>query len=317
MCGRILGRVAFTRVRPREWQAFSLTDVKPEDAAIAPELCKTRAEGAVTLIHYQSTLELKTTVIDDEAAGELFVREVGHSLPEAGVSLRLPRRDVWTIHFVVSGACDFCGITVRAGEGCIVPPGIPFEILTGERLEHYWIMAGGGAARILGGIEAPRLFSCGFFENIRGDFDRIILSGAAGGFDAPLFMTSLFYKSAAFMNAPGSFSSDRQSGYVSAAKAFIDSRYGSQIGVEDIAAAAHVSSRYLCKLFVKRLGKSPLEALTDRRMECARYLLLSSALTVAEVAREVGYMDPGRFGIVFRSRHGVSPGRFRADHAEF
>jgi AraC family transcriptional regulator of arabinose operon len=50
------------------------------------------------------------------------------------------------------------------------------------------------------------------------------------------------------------------------------------------------------------------------RMTRARGLLDRTTLTIAEIARAVGYDDPLYFSRHFRDRHGVSPREYRAIH---
>ena len=70
------------------------------------------------------------------------------------------------------------------------------------------------------------------------------------------------------------------------------------------------------KLFKKNFGKAPLEVLTERRMECARYLLATTSLSIGEIAADVGYLNPSRFAMVFREKHGMPPGHWRYIHTE-
>jgi AraC family transcriptional activator of pobA len=43
----------------------------------------------------------------------------------------------------------------------------------------------------------------------------------------------------------------------------------------------------------------------------ARRLLAGSTFTMAQIGREVGYLDPGYFARVFRRVHGVTPTQWR------
>jgi AraC-like DNA-binding protein len=51
--------------------------------------------------------------------------------------------------------------------------------------------------------------------------------------------------------------------------------------------------------------------ITERRMREARRLLADTDLTVAEIARRVGYRDAGYFVRRFRTAHGVPPVAWR------
>lgn len=273
------------------------------------------------MIIYTNDRERKTARIDDTVRDEdeqVYVREVGHSMPVKGTYHTLPARDIWTIHFVVNGSAMFSDEELNAGEAYLIPKGVPFTIDVGENFEHYWIMVGG--SKVAGliadiGLEArPHKFPSAFFSRIRRDFDLTVSEPLSGEYDLPFLMISLFWKLIATMKSYRRESVDRQSEYLRLASAFIDSNYSSQISVEDIAAAAHVTSRYMYKLFKKNFGKAPLEILTERRMECARYLLTTTALPIEEIAVDVGYLNPTRFTLVFREKHGMPPSRWRYIH---
>ena len=97
---------------------------------------------------------------------------------------------------------------------------------------------------------------------------------------------------------------------------YIQERYYEEMSVEDMARAANVSSRYLCRRFVQRRGCSPSEYLIAYRLQRASVLLRESALPVGEVARAVGYREPGYFSASFRRAYGRTPSQFRAEEQE-
>jgi len=53
---------------------------------------------------------------------------------------------------------------------------------------------------------------------------------------------------------------------------------------------------------------TPLGYLKQQRMQQARHLLQQGKLTVAEVARTVGYGHLGHFAVAFKREFGVTPG---------
>lgn len=56
--------------------------------------------------------------------------------------------------------------------------------------------------------------------------------------------------------------------------------------------------------------------LTNIRMEKAKKLLLSTSLSVAEVAEQSGYGDYRVFTKVFKKNEGVTPSQYRRDFLE-
>ena len=83
------------------------------------------------------------------------------------------------------------------------------------------------------------------------------------------------------------------------------------IGISELAAAAGLSGRALQRQFRTFLGKTPHEALSDIRFECARRQLLQGApgMKVMDVALRCGFPHFGRFSIEYRRRYGETPSR--------
>ncbi|AHF92242.1 AraC family transcriptional regulator [Opitutaceae bacterium TAV5] len=64
---------------------------------------------------------------------------------------------------------------------------------------------------------------------------------------------------------------------------------------------------YLCRVFRRTFGVTPVEYRTARRLEYAKVLLRTRKFPVAEVARAAGFQDPGYFARKFRQQNGVAP----------
>lgn len=79
-----------------------------------------------------------------------------------------------------------------------------------------------------------------------------------------------------------------------------------------LADALHVSTRTLLRRVAAETGQSPLQHLQTARVQRARHLLETTDRTVAEVARTVGYRDPGGFASVFARSTGLRPRDYRA-----
>jgi AraC-like DNA-binding protein len=83
-----------------------------------------------------------------------------------------------------------------------------------------------------------------------------------------------------------------------------------------VAAAHHISLRYLYKLFQAE-GKSPSGWIRDRRLERCRQDLLTSGLLdrpVSAVAARWGFVHPAHFTRLFRATYQLSPGEYRRMH---
>lgn len=95
------------------------------------------------------------------------------------------------------------------------------------------------------------------------------------------------------------------------AVAIVESEYGSDLSLDEIARRVASSRRQLQRSYAE-IGKTTFrEHLTAVRMDRAAELLTSRGLTVREVAGRVGYRQPAQFAKAFRRHHGLTPSTFR------
>lgn len=99
--------------------------------------------------------------------------------------------------------------------------------------------------------------------------------------------------------------------YVFNAIRFMSKNYRSQIGVSEVAAAAHISEKYLRELIKKETGKSVQRYLTDLRLSAAQTLLSNSKYNIGEVANLSGFGEYRNFVRVFKERYGITPTEYR------
>ena len=91
---------------------------------------------------------------------------------------------------------------------------------------------------------------------------------------------------------------------------FHDVSFG-DITVAKVAARFHYSPSYLTAMYRRVFGVGVAEQIIEYRIDRARELLSSTASSVADIAREVGYADPKYFMRVFKRRTGLTPGQYR------
>lgn len=82
--------------------------------------------------------------------------------------------------------------------------------------------------------------------------------------------------------------------------------------LEDLAVRAHVSRSTLTARFQTLVGQAPHQYLIDRRIEWAKHLIVSTNLSVGEIALEVGYDSGQALAKAFKNRTGLTPKQVRA-----
>jgi len=79
----------------------------------------------------------------------------------------------------------------------------------------------------------------------------------------------------------------------------------------ELAERVSLSPQYLCSLFKRHFGVSPIDYVIRQRLQRAQYLLRNQNLAVGEVGRLVGYEDIFQFSKLFKKRFGESPRMMR------
>lgn len=86
---------------------------------------------------------------------------------------------------------------------------------------------------------------------------------------------------------------------------------GEQITMDDMASTAMFSKFHFSRIFLRVTGISPGRFLSALRLQEAKRLLLTTAMTVADISHVVGYNSIGTFSSRFRASVGVSPSEYR------
>ena len=99
--------------------------------------------------------------------------------------------------------------------------------------------------------------------------------------------------------------------------AYIADNLGEPIGLEDIARAVGMSKFHLHRVFEENVGTTLGRYLTGARLRAALHLLSAPdkrALSVLEVALQVGFEDASAFSRSFHRRYGLTPSSLRQGH---
>ena len=100
------------------------------------------------------------------------------------------------------------------------------------------------------------------------------------------------------------------------AKRYIDVNYSRNITLDSLAAITHINKFYLAHSFTECIGQSPITYLTDRRLAACKELLISSNLSVAQVASSAGFSSQSYFSQIFRKKTGMTPRQYRSRYSK-
>ena len=263
---------------------------------------------------------------DPSVQTDLFVCQFGEEACRPGHAFGPHIRDHVLIHFVASGCGVFCcgGRTypVGAGQGFLILPGEETRYQADARTPwHYaWVGFRGSQAEALArsaGLDAHhRVFTAAdpqkawnalalMQEDAR---DLRLLQMAVAG-DLLRFLSLIAPERSLSAESPAQ-------AYCEKALWYLEGRYDRDVSVQETAEFVGVSRSHLYRLMMEVLGCSPKAKLLEIRMRHARQLLLTTSLTLEDVAHRIGLQTGTQLGTVFRAYHGISPGAFRTQAAK-
>lgn len=95
---------------------------------------------------------------------------------------------------------------------------------------------------------------------------------------------------------------------------FIQSNYGEKVSLDDIAASASVGKREALRSFQNYIHQTPIEYLTECRIEAAKKLLKTSNLSILEIALQSGFSNESYFCKIFKKHTDTTPNAYRKIH---
>lgn len=196
----------------------------------------------------------------------------------------------------------------RAGWSYLMPPGLPHREHSDETMDTLWIGLTGRRLKVRRGqklvaVESPQMAP--LLEQLWLGVERP--ASASGPELDGLLLAALgrFFRLLKERNATGS-------DLLHQAAEYLRRNFSAELRVADLAARFGFSEGYFYRAFKRRLGVTPVEYLTRLRVEQAQKLLQHSSMSIARVARLVGYRDPLYFSRIYRKWTGHPPsGRSR------
>jgi AraC-like DNA-binding protein len=94
---------------------------------------------------------------------------------------------------------------------------------------------------------------------------------------------------------------------------YLRSRFNETLGLQELAQMYAMSTNQLYYLFTKFVGMGPGDYLIEYRLNRAKELLLTTDLSIQEIAASTGYFDPLYFSRAFKKRYAKTPSAFRTE----
>ncbi|MBQ9964640.1 MAG: helix-turn-helix transcriptional regulator [Clostridia bacterium] len=102
---------------------------------------------------------------------------------------------------------------------------------------------------------------------------------------------------------------------VKAVLEYIEQEYASPITLDDLARVAGMSRNYFCRVFREITQQTPIDYLLHYRVEKAAAQLVSTSLSVTDIAMDCGFNDQSYFIRMFKRLKGVTPKQYQLSAA--
>jgi len=94
----------------------------------------------------------------------------------------------------------------------------------------------------------------------------------------------------------------------------LESQFNEPLTIDGLAASCgNINPSYLMRLFNAQIGETIIDCLIKRRLEAAANLLLTSHLSITEIAFHCGFNDSAYFSRRFSRHYHMSPRAFRSE----
>lgn len=261
---------------------------------------------------------------DTPQGGTLFVHEIGHSTPPPGYRSNPNRRNLYMLHYIISGRGCFFREKI---EGPCIMLGTPEEIQqysvdddpAAPLFEQYWILFGGSfSSRLMsdaGFPLMPRILPCPYISEACGILRDMQSTDRYIGRDDNLMMIAGLYQLMSLHAAHTDSTRNTYSPRVRHLIYFMHENYASFLTEDTLAESLHLSTRYMHRIFKTETGVSPIQYLNTYRIHCAKKLLEEGDIPIGSIASACGFATHNYFCTVFRKYSGgLSPTEYRGMH---
>lgn len=96
------------------------------------------------------------------------------------------------------------------------------------------------------------------------------------------------------------------------AQKYLNDHLDKDISLDELAAHSHVSKYYLCRIFKRVYGVSPIRYHRESKINKARELLINTSLPINRIAVMTGFQSIYSFSRAFKNAENISPSVYRS-----
>lgn len=219
------------------------------------------------------------------------------------------------------------GILTRSGEEKVVDEGTIVLYLPGEDQYYnyrnetspviYWLhFSGFNALKLLeeNSLSNESIFFVGIKTNLSLIFDKIIkeLQLAQGKYFelCNLYVKELLTLCSRYLIDANSHTY-KQNKILEEAIEYFNENFNTSINIKEYANSCNISCCWFIRSFKNYTGTTPIQYITNIRINKAKNLLLSGSFIISEIADLIGYQNPLYFSRIFKKNVGLAPMDYR------
>ena len=254
--------------------------------------------------------DMKIVSVLTESGEPLAINNFGYETNSERAHWGKGRRDMFILHYVLTGEGYYNGIRVKSGEGFLIRPMELHEYHSSSDApwSYFYIIFSGSDAHSVSDMHVE-CDGSGIFTFDINELNRlkdVILTDehvlthtrAVGYFYLILSASDKTYRGG----------SNR---YVWEAKRLMAANLHRPVGITEIARSIGISDRYLYNLFVEYEGCSVKSYMNGLKINHSKKLLQTTLCTITEIAYSLGFPDVLSFSKFFKKETGDSPSIYR------
>ncbi|WP_159722523.1 AraC family transcriptional regulator [Enterococcus sp. CSURQ0835] len=261
---------------------------------------------------------------------DLVLYQYGHEQCEPHHTFGPAHRNHYLLHYILSGkgtlhyqdtASSDRRYDLKAGQAFLIVPNklIRYSADDHDPWEYMWVEIDGLKAREYLG-QAGLSFQQPIYNPVSAEASLPLLNYFKSlverpDMSAPKVMGTCYFLLDALIESSTAsqkqITNSVQQFYIQSTVYYIEDHYAEDITVEDMAQAVGLNRSYFSKLFKKITLQSPQDFIISFRINKACELLRSKELSIAEVAKQVGYHNQFYFSKSFKKVMADSPSDWR------
>ncbi|WP_150275254.1 AraC family transcriptional regulator [Paenibacillus tepidiphilus] len=208
----------------------------------------------------------------------------------------------------------------RPGQWFIMPEGVKqsFSYTSGPRYTKYWchFTAKIGQSNLFDLLGVPLHIDTGHAPEPVQLFRELLACRASDALTLPLMTQAAMLKLISYYieHAAAGMTGVQPAatpGYLQEAISYMDAHYNRNVTVPELAERVHLHPNYFIRVFKRHFGLSPIQYINRKKIEQAKWLLLSTDLPLTGIGEEIGIPDVPYFSKLFKAFTGFSPTAYR------